>query len=262
MFLQVITNTKERISPAKIFSINQDNQFFTSKEVYEYLEINEEIFIIGDKYNENGELLGTFISPLHTKNIFSIFTLHEENIDLEQILTLSEAAKKWGLADGSSIRKAIERNRFNPNEIKQAGSVWIITYTGMCRVFGDVKKGSYTIYNTEFDFLLSRISIVDTYDNLSNFSSFIFSPKKKDDLINYSNYDFNKKKLFSYFEDMKNSINNNSKIVFKTNYMGKEKIDKVIYTIEELINFVDILFNANKISKDLKNEILKIITLK
>lgn len=258
MFLQIITKNKEIISPAKIFSINQDSQFLTTKEVYEYLDINEEIFIIGDKYNENGDAIGTFISTLHKTEIFSIFTLKENDVDLNQILTLSEAAKKWGLADGSSIRKAIERNRFNPDEIKQAGSVWIITYKGMCRVFGDVKKGSYTIYNTEFDFLLNRVNIVDTY-NLSNFNGFIFSEKKRDDLVNYSNYDFNKKKLLTYFQDMKNAINNNSKVVFKSNYLGKEKIDKIFYTLDELFNFIDVLYNYKRISKNLREDIIDIV---
>ena len=30
-------------------------------------------------------------------------------IDLTQVLTFSEAAEKWGLANGNTLRKAVER---------------------------------------------------------------------------------------------------------------------------------------------------------
>lgn len=41
-------------------------------------------------------------------------------INFDEVLTFSEAAEKWGLADGKTIRKAVERNRFEPYEIKKA----------------------------------------------------------------------------------------------------------------------------------------------
>ena len=33
-------------------------------------------------------------------------------INLDEVLTFTEAAMKWGLADGKTIRKAVERGRF------------------------------------------------------------------------------------------------------------------------------------------------------
>ena len=33
-------------------------------------------------------------------------------IDLNQVMTFTEAADKWGFANGNTIRKAVERNKF------------------------------------------------------------------------------------------------------------------------------------------------------
>lgn len=64
-----------------------------------------------------------------------------ESIDLNKVLTLTEAAARWILADGSSIRKAIERKKFKENEIRKSGNIWLITMEGMIRVFGPEPKG-------------------------------------------------------------------------------------------------------------------------
>ena len=45
----------------------------------------------------------------------------EGMINLDEVLTFTEAADKWGLADGKTIRKAVERGRFEPHELKRAG---------------------------------------------------------------------------------------------------------------------------------------------
>lgn len=64
-----------------------------------------------------------------------------EDIDLKKVLTLNEAAGRWRLADGASIRKAIERKRFKEYEIRKSGSIWLISIYGMERVFGPEPKG-------------------------------------------------------------------------------------------------------------------------
>ena len=46
-------------------------------------------------------------------------------INLDEVLTFTEAAMKWGLADGKTIRKAVERGRFEAYEIKKSGNVWL-----------------------------------------------------------------------------------------------------------------------------------------
>lgn len=62
-------------------------------------------------------------------------------IDLNKVLTLNEAAVRWKLADGATIRKAIERKRFEHHEIRKSGSIWLISLNGMVRVFGPEPEG-------------------------------------------------------------------------------------------------------------------------
>lgn len=67
-------------------------------------------------------------------------------VNFDEVLTFSEAAEKWGLADGKTIRKAVERNRFQPHEIKKSGNVWLTTYDAMYRVFGEPRNELTTLY--------------------------------------------------------------------------------------------------------------------
>lgn len=61
-------------------------------------------------------------------------------IDLNQVLTFSEAAEKWGFANGNTLRKAVERNKFHDDEIRKSGDVWLTTYEAMQRVFGQPRN--------------------------------------------------------------------------------------------------------------------------
>ncbi|GKT27975.1 hypothetical protein ADUPG1_004825, partial [Aduncisulcus paluster] len=63
-----------------------------------------------------------------------------DQVDLQEVMTLTEAARKWRLADGATIRKAIERERFGKHELKRSGRTWLVTYKAMERVFGRVEK--------------------------------------------------------------------------------------------------------------------------
>lgn len=71
-------------------------------------------------------------------------------VNLDEVLTFSEAAEKWGLADGKSIRKAVERQKFQAHEIKRSGNVWLTTYDAMQRVFGDPRIQSTLFYYFDF----------------------------------------------------------------------------------------------------------------
>ncbi|WP_086347608.1 helix-turn-helix domain-containing protein [Candidatus Enterococcus clewellii] len=57
-------------------------------------------------------------------------------IDLTQVLTFTEAAEKWQLAGGNTLRQAVARGRFHEAEIRKSGTVWLTTYEAMTRVFG------------------------------------------------------------------------------------------------------------------------------
>lgn len=77
-------------------------------------------------------------------------------IDLNQVLTFSEAAEKWGLANGNTLRKAVERQRFHTDEIRKSGDVWLTTYDAMLRVFGQPRKSEEVISIEEIYQLVSR----------------------------------------------------------------------------------------------------------
>ena len=68
-------------------------------------------------------------------------------IDLTQVLTFSEAAEKWGLANGNTLRKAVERKRFHSDEIRKSGDVWLTTYQAMLRVFGQPRQSELFQWN-------------------------------------------------------------------------------------------------------------------
>ena len=60
---------------------------------------------------------------------------------LEEVMTVTEAAKRWGKAV-ITVRQACTGYkkapaRFQTNEARQSGSTWLITIDGMTRVFGD-----------------------------------------------------------------------------------------------------------------------------
>ena len=75
-------------------------------------------------------------------------------IDLTQVLTFSEAAEIWGLANGNTLRKAVERNRFLPGEVRKSGDVWLTTYDAMKRLYGEPKLTSITITQKELTTIL------------------------------------------------------------------------------------------------------------
>lgn len=80
----------------------------------------------------------------------------DDVIDLTQVMTFSEAAEKWGFANGNTIRKAVERKKFNQDEIRKSGDVWLTTYQAMYRVFGQPRKSDEIISYEEFAKLFSE----------------------------------------------------------------------------------------------------------
>lgn len=77
-------------------------------------------------------------------------------IDLTQVLTFSEAAEKWGLANGNTLRKAVERKRFHSDEIRKSGDVWLTTYEAMLRVFGQPRQSEEVISIEQMYQLVSK----------------------------------------------------------------------------------------------------------
>ncbi|SHJ27226.1 hypothetical protein SAMN02745163_01628 [Clostridium cavendishii DSM 21758] len=89
-------------------------------------------------------------------------------INLDLVMTLSEASEKWGFSNGATIRKAIEREKFKSYEIKRSGNVWLITYDAMNRVFGEPNKTSndYILYLDDIINLYRKYIVDETIDYL------------------------------------------------------------------------------------------------
>ena len=77
-------------------------------------------------------------------------------VDLTQVLTFSEAAEKWGFANGNTLRKAAERKKFNSDEIRKSGDVWLTTYQAMYRVFGEPRYLDQVVSHEKISRLISE----------------------------------------------------------------------------------------------------------
>ena len=66
--------------------------------------------------------------------------MRENPKPLEQVLTFSEATKRWGLGH-STLREAAKHSRFLPGEIRKSGGTWLVTEEAMRRLYGEPKGG-------------------------------------------------------------------------------------------------------------------------
>lgn len=82
-------------------------------------------------------------------------------IDLNRVLTFTEAAEKWGLAGGNTLRQAVLRGKFEPHEIKKSGTVWLTTYDAMHRVFGEPHADIFQIPLVEIIASLKKTQATD-----------------------------------------------------------------------------------------------------
>ena len=63
---------------------------------------------------------------------------------LEKVMTVKEASKRWGMPV-TTIKQACsgQRNtppRFTPEEWNKPGGTWLVTYSGMRRLYGEPKE--------------------------------------------------------------------------------------------------------------------------
>ncbi|MBB6454660.1 hypothetical protein HNQ94_003149 [Salirhabdus euzebyi] len=125
--------------PVTLFG-NDDHtyhQLHTLEEVRNWLKKNNKIYfsVQVDSYQQilTSQIL-TVIGPIPITE--------RETIPIQDVYTLKEAALRWGLSDGSTIRKAIERNKFENHEVKKSESTWLITTDGMMRLYGPKNEES------------------------------------------------------------------------------------------------------------------------
>ncbi|MFX0547900.1 helix-turn-helix domain-containing protein [Hathewaya histolytica] len=54
---------------------------------------------------------------------------------LEDVLTFSEAAEKYGLSNGAVLRNYVKRGLLEENEYRKSGNVWLVKKSAMERLF-------------------------------------------------------------------------------------------------------------------------------
>lgn len=135
-------------------------------------------------------------------------------IDLNEVLTFSEAAEKWGFSDGNTIRKAVERKKFKDTEIRKSGNVWLTTYPAMVRVFGIPQK----------------IEKVISYHYIAELvSSAVYEHKNRDAEIN------------AILLDISNSIKQGQSVAIIESTINPEKIIMIIKNQKDVHSFTTIL---------------------
>ena len=58
---------------------------------------------------------------------------------LKQVMTFPEACKRWNLGE-STLRRAALSGRFLENEARKSGKCWLVTPSGMERLYGKEPK--------------------------------------------------------------------------------------------------------------------------
>lgn len=261
--VQIVLKNMERLYPALVFKASSNGcKIDDLDKIYSELDSSENIFVISKRFSKYGEEIKEFTGIIKKSDIVSIVYIENEEINLDEILTLSEAAKKWGLADGSTIRKAIEREKFNSTEIKQAGAVWITTYKAMTRVFGEIKNKTNKINEKEFSELLARIKLLDTrrgalwmYKATVGETEYACAVEKTIEEELLKKYKQLRDKLERLLNTAHREVIEGNSIVFYKLVRGKEKIIKIINNEEEFKYFINTLDEKNIMTPITKKEI-------
>lgn len=128
--------------PVSLFSFQ--NEVYTELTAHncvaKWLKQNNKIYY-------KSSVQGKEVQPLLKSQILTIIgpipINNAEKISLNEVYTLNEAAKIWGLSDGSTIRKSLEKDKFTTYEAKKSESIWLVTHAGMMRLFGPPNESDY-----------------------------------------------------------------------------------------------------------------------
>ncbi|MFK2827181.1 helix-turn-helix domain-containing protein [Bacillus sp. B190/17] len=139
---QVYTHSLSRLWPVRLFAKEAEGDGFVELHRLDaaadaiLLNLGVYVYEIVDSGIEIDVRKLRFIK---IKNLISIqgpIRYKESNqLAITDILSLSEATKLWGLKDSSTLRKAMDRDKFFESEMRKADNIWLITYPAMQRVF-------------------------------------------------------------------------------------------------------------------------------
>ncbi|VYU44150.1 hypothetical protein [Clostridium tertium] len=242
MNITIITSENRRLYPAMVYVIEDKElkkPIFDIDDIYNLLYNNQNILVMAIQFDQYGKELKVFNGELGKSDIKALFASKnvETGNELESVMTLSEAAKKWGLSDGSTIRKAIERGKFEQNEIKQAGNVWITTYSAMERVFGSIKneENTFVIYD-DFECIYMTKEYWE-YAKSKSFCGPNINVKARQYEIKYGYI------KDAVIEGLK-ALKNNQKVIIKKS--RSKEIRQIIDKEDEFYLYIE-LFNSRKI---------------
>lgn len=139
---QVITHSLSRLWPVHLFARNAKDDGFVElrnlDEAADAILFNQGLYV----FELDDQTSPFSINKLRFIKIKNLVSLQgpipyksSNQLSIRDILSLSEAAKLWGLNDSSTLRKAMERDKFYESEVRKADTVWLITYPAMQRVF-------------------------------------------------------------------------------------------------------------------------------
>lgn len=78
----------------------------------------------------------TIIGPIDVRE--------KREVPLSEVLTLHEAVEEWmNISKVDTIRKAILSGRFYDYEVRKSSNIWLVTRSGMMRLFGPPDEMKY-----------------------------------------------------------------------------------------------------------------------
>lgn len=171
-----------RLWPASIYPKDADYGERELKDIeliQENLEKDHCIFVQSSSYDKEGNK-ATDYNGLMSKNDIAyiqgpIRKYDSEALSINEVYSLSEATTVWGMPDGSTIRKAIERDKFRTDEFRKSESVNLVTHSAMQRLFDAVPKSKLT----EVPFIAVTTSFLDEAPLLSDGEIAIHKVPKK-----------------------------------------------------------------------------------
>ncbi|BCZ46670.1 hypothetical protein psyc5s11_27370 [Clostridium gelidum] len=256
MTITIVTAENRRLYPAIVYSLEdkeQKNPIFDIDDIFDLLYKSQNILVISTQFDQYGKELKIFNGELGKSDIKALFSAKDIKAgnELDCVMTLSEAAKKWGLSNGSTIRKSIERGKFEQDEIKQAGDVWITTYSAMERVFGSIKneENAYVIYDDFECVYLTKMYY--QYCNLGyirDINSAYYNKILKD-------YEEKYQYVKGIFENALRAIRNNEKVIIKKS--RNNKVREILTTEGEFFLYLNTFHSRRNMAPEMLNRLME-----
>ena len=118
--------------------------FETEEKCFEWIKKNidkDGVYIDGRLAKHKKALEEKIMKKIPDNKIYNFRKIVELEKQLDgNIMTFSEAQKKWGLGK-STLREAQRNNRFKEGEVRKSGGTWLVTEAAMRRLYGEPKQG-------------------------------------------------------------------------------------------------------------------------